>query len=54
MTKAGRVVNMNDLFKAYELEFKEYARDKESLKKCWDNYKATKAYKDIIKNLAVR
>lgn len=54
MRKAGRVVNMNDLFTAYELKFKEYTRDKESLKKCWDNYKATKGYKDITKNLAGR
>ena len=51
MIKADKNVNTNDLCEAYELEFKEYTRDKASLKKYWDNYKGTEAYKDIKNNL---
>jgi hypothetical protein len=50
MIRAGKIININELFKAYELKFTQYTRDRESLKKCWDNFKSTKTYKDMKRN----
>ena len=51
LTKDGKSVNQNYLKTAYEAAHKGYSRDADVLKRYWNNYKDSKTFKSMKKNI---